>query len=255
MSVVLDGTNQYLSSGTSCTGQITYKTMACWFKTADATPASSMWILGDWYHTGGPYYMLIGLNTSGNPYWHIRTATMNHTLNSSVTCSDNTWHCVVGIIGAYRTTEDVKIIVDGTKNAWSSNYLNGSVPSRSSIGAYNGSGNNWNGEIMWSAWWNTNITDAEAYSLCDGASPLTVRPDSLQNFTPLGNLDGDHSLSTVNKRGSFSENNSPTWSDESPAGLIYPRRTIVGLPGSGGPAPIDYTARQFVVKNQKLRIA
>lgn len=85
-----------------------------------------------------------------------------------------------------------------------------------------------NGYTMWSAVWNAALTDAEHASLGGGLCPLLVRPDSLVSFVPLGGLDGDHDNDVIGGY-TLTETNSPTWSDDSPTGLIYPSQQIIGV--------------------------
>lgn len=104
------------------------------------------------------------------------------------------------------------------------------------IGSYLVSGSRVNyvdGAIMWPAIWNAALTDDEVASLAAGAHPKKIRPDALVFCPPLGGFDGDHDIDIVGGL-SLTAYNSPTWTDDSPSGLIYPSVPVVGIGTAGG---------------------
>lgn len=106
-----------------------------------------------------------------------------------------------------------------------------------------------NGYTMWSAVWSAALTDTEHASLGGGLCPLLVRPDSLVSFVPLGGLDGDHDNDVIGGY-TLTETNSPTWTDDSPAGLIYPSQQIISVSQGIITPPPQYNQRQILLKNK-----
>ena len=109
--------------------------------------------------------------------------------------------------------------------------------------------NEYDGRIFWPAVWDVALTASEVASLAAGYCPLLVRPQSLIFFAPFGGLD-PQGVHDVVAGATASINSSSAYDSDGPTGLIYPRRSLVGVP-TGAPA-ISYTARQLVVKNTRL---
>ena len=238
-----------LTHGTSA-NTVRNKTICCWFK-ADALAAPQILVAEDWVGGGGPFYCRLGLNTSGEVSFALRTQSTNWNWFYSTTTSISTgeWAHACLRIGAYRTAEDVSVFLNGGgKYSISNTYLNGSAPNRTTIGG-TGFTNSFDGLIGWVYTYTAKLTDAEIATLGTGAHPSMVRPDALKLFWPLGWLDGEHS-NDVKSGTTVTEVGTPTWSDDSPTGLIYPSQQIIGMPkGVSGPI---YNQRQILIRNQRL---
>jgi hypothetical protein len=121
--------------------------------------------------------------------------------------------------------------LDGSSVGVNSTSVGNYTPNRYTIGALKRASldsNIMNGHIFWAAIWNAALTDAEHLALSNGICPLLVRPDSLASFVPLGGFNGQNDYDHI-AGWSFTPTNSPTWSDGSPTGLIYPSQQIIGV--------------------------
>jgi hypothetical protein len=162
--------------------------------------------------------------------------------------SANTWHCV-GI--TYSAANNRELWVDGTSIGTSTTSINFPPINRFSLGRLDrpSPANAFNGETGWCAHWNTSLTDADHKTLAKGVSPLLIKPNSLKVFVPCGNLNGETDLDLITGT-TLTEVGTPTWSDDSPTGLIYPSRQIIGVSQGIITPPPQYNQRQILLKNK-----
>jgi hypothetical protein len=201
--------------------------MACWFKPV-ATNQNYVLMLTLQYGTGDLY----GLSARGasSPYTLVAQSLYSgqfSTAAASTSYSAGVWSHACGVWtsdtsrsvylngGNKGTNSDNRPITSVTAFAIGSN-------GRASPGSF------LDGSILWPAVWDVALTDDEAAMLAAGINPLLVRPESLIFFAPLGNLDPEIDQDLVGGV-SFTEYGTPTWSDDSPAGLIYPSQQIIGV--------------------------
>lgn len=139
------------------------------------------------------------------------------------------WYHVCGVAASSSSRT---LYVDGTSVATNTSSVTPSSINSTLVGAYADplatTQFHFNGSVLWPAIWNVALTDDEVASLAAGAHPLTIRPESLVFFAPLGGLDPEHDRDIVGGL-SLTATNSPTWSDDSPTGLIYPSQQIIGV--------------------------
>ena len=196
---------------------------ACWFK-AYQTNAYGC-VQGYASTVSGTDYARALVTDSGTVWLSIRIGGTEPVIQGG-TYSANTWHC----IGAtFTSSTSRELWLDGTSIGTNTTPVIFPSINRSSIGRLDriAAANPFNGEIMWSAQWDTPLSDAEHKMLAAGASPLMVSSQNLKVFVPCGNLNGETDLDLITGT-TLTEVGTPTWSDDSPTGLIYPSQQIIG---------------------------
>jgi len=222
MARVFNGSNQFLFN-TSINPDYGPKSFALWFY-KDALSADK-WVMTQANGVGN-YAGLRALSTGYvRSYWRGGDTLY---IESSNTYSATSWNHIGGTWGFKRVTG---IYLNGV-GVTGSLYSNGAETNNLSIGAYyagTGSNSGWfDGKIAWAAGWNVELDATDFAALAAGISPLLIRPDALYYFAPLGWLDGNNDEDIVGAK-TLTAYNSPTWSDDSPAGLIYPSQQIIGV--------------------------
>jgi hypothetical protein len=251
MARVFNGTSRIKDSTTGVNSSIGGRTVATWIK---LNSTASAWHVFQRYQNNS-YYMGLRTNSSAQFEWYIRTLSTTAPVANTASISTGQWYHVVGTLDSSRYAGNASCWVNGVEAVTlSSIYLNGPNHDNVTLGGYNNGGGT-NGSLFWTSIWDAYLSDAEIISLSKGVCPVMVRSDALKMFMPCGGLHGEHDRDYIGTANNFTAISSPTWSDDSPTGLIYPQRSIIGLPGAGGSAPIDYTARQLIVKNTRLSIS
>lgn len=202
--------------------------MACWFKPVASNVNYSLMISA----TNSAVGNLYGLSARGGntPFTLVAQSLYSSQYSyaaASTGYSAGVWHHAVGV---WASNTSRAVYLNGGNKGTNSDNRPVSGVQRFAIGC-NGRpspGAFMNGSILWPAVWDVALTDNEAASLASGINPLLIRPDNLIFFSPLGNLDGDSDIDVVGGV-SFSANGTPTWSDDSPTGLIYPSQQIIGV--------------------------
>jgi hypothetical protein len=208
------------------------KTYFAWIKPTTST--TNALILGaEWISGGGPFYQYMGLGSDNKLHFYARTqfATYNWgSVTSDETISDGAWgHVAIRLKGPSNQVDSMVLFVNGVKKISSQKlYHNNNVPNSYSIASDYGGDQYFDGKVMWGGVYDTQLSDSEIESLAAGMCPLLIRPSNLARFNPLGGLDGEHSTEII-QGASMSDIGSPTWSDDSPTGLIYPSQQIIGV--------------------------
>lgn len=248
MARVFNGSTQYTeATATPISGWPL--TIAAWARTSDNASAQSVVSLGT--SSGVLDYIDLQFNGSlaGDP---IRWLPSNGSAVASISTtgySVNVWH---HLAGRSSSNTDHAVFLDGGSKGTNASSLsfptNVSEVTHGSVWRNDGRFRYLSGSVFWPAIWNVALEDAEIASLAAGVSPLLIRPDSLVYFSPLGGLDGDYDNDIVGGL-NLTAYNSPTWSDDSPSGLIYPSNSLITM-GSVFSSPI--MLRQIKIQNQRL---
>ena len=164
--------------------------------------------------------------------------------------SANVWSCA-GI--TYSADNSRQLWVNGTSIGTSTTSLLFPAINRFSIGRLDrpSAANPFNGEAGWCAIWNSSLTDADHKSIAAGTSPFSIQPDNLKVFVPNGNLDGETDLDVITGT-TLTQVGTPTWSDDSPSGLIYPSQQIIDVSQGIITPAVQYIPRQIKIQNQRL---
>lgn len=226
MARVFNGLNQWLSY-TAAAVASPPMTLACWFNVASTTGTYGLITFGGSTDAGG----LTARGAAGGVVaaWSLQGGSYSESVSAAY--SANTWNHGAAV---FSSTSHRQAFLNGSSGSANTNARSPSV-SRTGIGATARTipSGFCNGSIMWPAIWNAVLTDDEIASLAAGAYPATIRPDALVFCPPLGGFDGDHDIDIVGGL-SLTAVNTPTWTDDSPSGLIYPSVPIVGLGTAGG---------------------
>lgn len=235
MARVFNGSNQYIEV-TSVPVSSWPVTVACWAYCNNYTANHSCIAIGNLSASPRLNYMGLGfggLETGDPVIWQPSESGGASATRTTTGYTTGTWHHLAGVTSSETSHA---VYIDGGSKGTTSGHIEFPTVNRTTIGslAYSG-GRVWylNGGVLWVAIWNVALTDDEVASLAAGAHPTMIRPDALVFFTPLGGFDGDHDLDIVGGL-SLTAVNSPTWSDDSPSGLVYPSVPIVGL-GTASP--------------------
>lgn len=196
---------------------------ACWFKAYQTN------IISDFMNYTGSQdqsYVRILLLNDGTVWASLRNGGVEPAINAG-SYSANTWHCM-GI--SFTSDTNREAWLDGVSIGTSTTSINFPIINKFSLGRLDrpSPANPFNGELMWSAQWDTPLSDAEHKMLAAGASPFMIRPQNLKAFVPCGNLNGETDLDLITGT-TLTEVGTPTWSDDSPTGLIYPSQQIIGV--------------------------
>ena len=228
-----DGSTNYLYTNTAFIGG-SYSlyssqphTYCAWIKSSSFTTSH---IMGEVY-PGWPLITYMGIMSTGKLTFNFRS-NANWPLGwyqTTTALATNTWGHAAYVVKENRSANDIAVYLNGGSMAAASyTYRQGPTPNRGSIGAYYNGDSKFNGLIAWPAMWNVELSLSEIQSLAAGVHPTMIRPDNLRMFSPFGNLDPDTVVDTRTGR-TFTQYGSATWSDDSPAGLIYPSQQIIGV--------------------------
>lgn len=151
-------------------------------------------------------------------------------------CSANTWHHVA-VIATSATSRTV--VLDGN---WASRGTGTTSSSPTGVDTV-AIGCQWynlaaylhfNGRICEVGIYSVSLTQADVESLADGFTPLSVCPQSLSAYYPLGGHYGQLDVDRWKNRYDLTPTGSPTWADH--PRVIYPRRSFwVPSPSVAGP--------------------
>ena len=198
------------------------------------------------HFAGGGYYSLLGILSDGTARARWRGADTRNVVSSN-TYTANAWTHLVGQWGVSRVRA---VFLNGTKTTTGAGYSSGAEPTRWSWGAYDSGSSPFDGDMLWPAVWNVQLSDEEVASLYAGASPLMVRPDDLAYFAPWGALDEERITDLIGGTTIPLLSGTETYSDSSPAGLIYPSQQIIGVSQGIITPPPQYNQRQILLKNR-----
>ncbi len=184
-------------------------TVAAWFRVNDASAARVIWWHGDASVTSTFYAVIARPAGDGRI---IRVVIGSANLETVASYTDDVW---THVLWAEATTTDHRIFVDGVKfSSGDLRNLVGAPIDRTAIGMNRDStpGNPFSGDIGHVAVWSVALSDGEAISLADGASPFQIRPDSLADYWPLNGRSPE--LDVVANAQPLTLNGAPTVSDE-----------------------------------------
>lgn len=211
----------------------------CWFN-ADVTATDTL--IGVLNQSSDTAYVQLGVTSGGACRLNIRNGA-NPTIDLG-SYTPGTWHSVGGTCTSSTSRE---LWVDGSSVGTNTTSVTCPTINSFSIGFLDRASptNYFDGNMFWSAIWNEALTDTEHAALGAGINPLQIRPHALVAFVPLGGLDGNTNNDYVSGA-TFTTTGSPTWTDDSPTGLIYPRRSLVGIP----PSVTGFVSRRLTIRKR-----
>ena len=165
------------------------------------------------------------------------------------TRSGNQWRALVGTT---NKSNDHRYYVDGTEYTSTSSISIGTTPDELAVGQYaRYDSNKFTGYVAEVAAWDEQLTADESTALCDGVSPLLIRPASLLVYSQLnhGQASTDNEPDLISG-GTLTQTNSPGVVAH-PPGLIYPRRTQV-FTVAGGSVPLSGSVSATVTTSGDL---
>ena len=155
-------------------------TMACWFNsTLTATVQTLMW-LGD--KDSDVEYMRLNIGeTASSVEAESRSTAAGPFQSSKGNYVANTWHHAAGV---WATTTSRVAYLDGAAGAADTNAVTTLGIDRTSIGRLARASplHYMSGLIAWPAFWGVALDASDIAKLACGASPLTVKPESLLQF-------------------------------------------------------------------------
>lgn len=246
MARVFDGTSRLYDSSASISTLAAGRTVATWIKLNSTATA---WHVFQRYGNNS-YYIGLRTNSSAQFEYYVRTQSTKTWATNTTSLSTGQWYHIVGTLDSSRYVGNASCWVNGVEAvAPHKVYLNGPDHTNIALGGYNNGGGT-NGSLFWTSIWDGYLSDAEIIALSKGLCPIMVRPGSLKMFMPCGGLHGEHDKDYIGNVNNFSAINSPTWSDDSPAGLIYPSQQIIGVSQGIITPPLQYNQRQILLKNK-----
>jgi len=243
-----NGSNQYLSAGTTHDVKALPFTMACWFNVVDVTNSYTLMTLSK----SGADFDFAMIQSRGAEAGDPVSAVYEHTFASgqtgraytSTSITANKWEHACGVF-ASQTSRSAYLNGGGKVTNTTSVISMTADSDQTTIGALrrNLIIQYTNGRIAFPCIWNAALSDDEVLSLARGAHPSLVRP---QSIVALWDLTGGFSPEP-DRFGGFglTLNNSPTVADN--PGIILPGRgrSFVSF-GGVAPAPTfkPYFARR-----------
>lgn len=240
MARVFNGTNQYLKHGSAAPVAYGPMSVAIWFNKDALT--QNAWIFYE--GGGGGYWRGVWISSTGyaRAYW--RGADTRYVESTNIFGAAS-WNHLGGV---WKTKTVQSVYLNGTATT-NDQYSNGGGMTWTSLGASYTGGTPFDGKLFWFTQWDVILSASEFASLAAGAHPYLIRPDSIVQHIPFGGLDVEDDVDRV-ERNTFNAYNSPTWSDDSPAGLIYPSQQIIGVSQGIITPPPQYNQRQILLKNR-----
>lgn len=184
MSYDFNGSSDYLREASAVVSSFPFS-MACWFRSADA--AAVQYMIGV-FASGSDdnYAALIAVGSvAGDPVWAVKRGGGSPTNAVSVAgYSAGTWHHACGVFVSATVHH---LFFDGVKSTAPTGANTPSGLNRSSVGVLDRLSitGYFNGLLAECAWWNIDLTDANAGALAKGVAPIKVRPQSLVRYRPL----------------------------------------------------------------------
>lgn len=220
-------------------------TMACWGKPDDFTSHRCLMHIGS-ASVGGHAWRLHFAITTGVARCLTYPGSGAGYADSTTGATAGTWNHACAVFAA---DNDRRIYLNGGNKGTDTTNIAANTPNSIYIGRGDWSSSSsyfpLDGSIFWPAVWNVALTDIEVAALGAGLHPFLVRPDALVFFSPFGGLDPQHNLDIVSGN-TMSEAGTPTWNDDSPTGLIYPRRTILGVTSGS----VGFTSRRLTIRKR-----
>jgi len=225
MARVFNGTSRLYDSSASISTLAEGRTVATWIKLNSTGEAWHVFQRSD----NNSYFMGLRTNASSQFEYYIRTLSTVGWATNTTSLSTGQWYHIVGTLDSSPYTGNASCWVNGVEavTIYQVN-LNGPNHNNITLGGYNNGGGT-NGSLFWTSVWDGYLSDDEIIALSKGLCPVMVRPDSLKMFVPCGGLHGEHDGDYIGNVNNLAAISSPTWSDDSPTGLIYLSQQIIGV--------------------------
>lgn len=185
MSVVFDGTGDLLTVASSPVSGPGF-TMGCWYQATSAAVDDAIMSIND--TTANNRYLLLSRGTqAGDPIAIQATAGgTTTTTNTSTGFTTNTWYNPGSQIIAAASR---RVTIDGGSAGTSAVSRNATGLAEVTLGAgLAGGGNELSGRIAGAYIYNGDVGDGNVSILALGAHPLTVQPNLLLAYWPLGSV-------------------------------------------------------------------
>ena len=179
-----DASSQYLEVDSTPVTAAPF-TMACWFRSNDATVSQRLMWVGDKDSTTNSWSIAAAGAVAGDPVRVIANDAGGNTAQSTSTgFTANTWHHACAVI---VSATDRSIFIDGGSEGNSVTSRSPAGADRISIGRQGGSSPDayMSGDIAEAAIWNIALSDADVALLALGLDPRMVRPQGLVFYAPL----------------------------------------------------------------------
>ncbi len=203
-------------------------TMACWFQPTSTTAANTqaLMLLGD---TGVTNRFLMAADGSGVDTLSVQTGAVS--ANTTTPFIAGRWHHACGVWAAVNSRT---AYLDAGGKATNTGSSTPAGVSRCVIGArYNTTlGLRFTGQIVWPAIWNIALSEEDVARLAMGASPLTIKPESLVAFWDWTGAQTEFGL-----RGTYPLVNNATLPVDGPgflAQVVGKRRRFNSVAAGGG---------------------
>lgn len=217
MSIVLNGTTQYLKRDNAIVDAAPF-TVSAFFKSTNDAAIQTVWGMSEGTDTDDYWELVCRGNVAGDPLGAYIKRSVGPPGDARTTTgyTTNTWHHA-GFVEA--SSQDHRVYIDGGSKH--SDVTNDEAPllaGKMVIGALAYSGgwvHYFYGKICQVAMWNIALSDAEMLQLSQGVSPTTIQSDNLVAFWPLlDDLLDDAALYDLTAVGG------PGFSADSPSGVV-----------------------------------
>jgi len=220
-----DASSQYLTVASAPVTAVPL-TMACWFRSDDATISQRLLELHNSGVSGDNFSLSAQGATAGDPVAFASTTTAGggSVANTTTGYSANTWHHACGVTSAVN---DRAVYIDGGSKGTNTGSKTPSGINSFNVGRRGGTspGVYFSGRVAEVGIWNVALSDVEVAALARGIAPPYIQPAALVGYWPVWGLHSPEIDLTPNNR--TLTVTGATLADHAPVGLFT--RSIGGL--------------------------